>query len=138
MPEQPKAADIFQFKEEECALVRVIVTEYTKKVATAHKNLLEIAASAAEVAVIASRCATIIDMATNNAPDFIVLPPPLRVTLGAACSLHARTLNKIRNKQEDMLVDVDDTDTAVEATRQVTTKIGEQLTLTLDGDEEAE
>jgi hypothetical protein len=85
-----------------------------------------------------SRCAVITEKVLRADDDDVVeLNYPLRSTLGDALSMHARKLAKLEdNTLPDLLVGTREADEAAERTQHIANKIGEQLTMHLESEDD--
>lgn len=145
-PEEPKpgahvsdktVGNLFTFPPLERAVIQVIIKEYEKKLKEATKSARECAASEGELATIRSRCALVLDAIEKAGGDEeITLAHPLRVTLGAGCSLHMRWLKKEKNRLGDRMIENADIEDACELTQRIANKIGEQLVLFLQPEDD--
>jgi len=140
LPDSPEmtVSSKFQFSFREIALIKAVTENYDKQAHQTRRNLVSINVAPLSVDTVRSRCALILEkMEVANDADVVEFNHPLRVTLGDALSLHARKLDRIKDKTlGPALVGTDDILEAEEATRHVANKIGEQLTMHLESEEE--
>jgi len=128
----------FKFSFREIALIKAVTEAYDKQANQTRRNMVSINVSPMPVDTVRSRCAMITEKMEVADDDTIVeLNHPLRVTLGDALSLHTRKLDRIESKTlGPALVGTSDIEDAEEATRHIANKIGEQLTIHLESEDE--
>lgn len=130
--------NLFTFSRAELALIRGATNDYEKKAKATAKDMTALNVATLGLDTVRSRCARIVEIVELADDESAVdLNHPLRATLGDALSMHARKLAKIAEKTlPDMLVDTSDVDEAAERTAYIANKIGEQLTMHLESEDE--
>jgi len=137
-PEGMTVGSIFRFSFHEIARIKVATEEYDKQAHSARRTMVSLNVSPMPIDVVRSRCAEITTlMETADDETDVTLNHPLRVTLGDALSLHLRKIARLESKAlPGILCDTNDIVKAEEATRHIANKIGEQLTMHLESEDE--
>lgn len=140
--ENPAVSDttvgnLFQFSAVERALIGVMIAEYDAKAKAAWKTMTSLHLSVLQIDGARSRLAVVTEaLERTSAEEVITLTAPLRIALGDACSMHARSLARKRQQLHDMLVETEDVQCAEERVQAIADRIGEQLVLALETPED--
>jgi hypothetical protein len=129
----------FQFLAAERALILHVLEECDRVAKGISKGMLALEVSTLMVDSLRSRCALIkekVYLAVDDG-DIVEMDYKLRQALGTALSIHARKLSKLASKTlPDLMVDASEVEEAAQRTQHIANKIGEQLTMHLESEDE--
>lgn len=129
----------FQFVAAERALILSVLSDCDRTAKALSRGMQALECSTLNLDALRSACALITEKVqfADDDRDIIELDYKLRKALGTALSIHARKLAKIAGKTlPDLMVDTSDVEDARDRTQRIANKIGEQLTMHLESEDD--